>query len=97
MYEFLMDVTSISSVYTLYGSIILVYFLKQFWDLRFEQNYGQPTRPISEFCILSNSISLNERIKPINSIIIHITKSIRRKIISHDNEEDHIYLPKSTY
>lgn len=91
MHEILMDVTGSSTIYTLYGSIVLVFFLQYFWNLKIEYKYIQSTRSVSDIYIRPFPNCLNKRTEPINSIIVQITKSIRRKVHTHDDEDGHVY------
>lgn len=92
MFESLFDVTSISAIYTLYGSVLIALALKYFWNLHIEIAFVDSISTTTEISFQAGCLSNRENNNLLSFIIVWITKRIRKKISSNDDEDNIVYL-----
>lgn len=92
MIESLLDFTSLSAMYSIYGGLFLV-LMHLMWIWQVEIQYTSSTRTISEESFFSIPITKTPVNHQINFMISWMIKYIRRKISSSNNENDPVYLP----
>lgn len=92
MLEMMLDFNNLSP-YTVYLGIILGLTLKMIWDWNIEPPYITFDRTSSQACVRFVNQPITNKLDNRCFLIVWLTKCIRRKENSKDDEDGHIYFP----
>lgn len=92
MLEMMLDFNNLSP-YTVYLGIIVGLTLKMIWDWKIESPYITLDRTSSEACVRFVNQPIPIRFDNRYFLIVWMTRCIRRKENSKDDEDGHIYFP----
>lgn len=96
MFDALLDINNLSTIYTLYGSVFLGLTIEILWIWNLKHPSVNTIRTRLEVSSFLLKPSINKKPATSNDMIVWILKYVRRKIDTGDDDEGHAYIQMQT-